>query len=67
MTAPAREIRHVRLPSGSLVPLGMLATTRTAHPFAPDGGTGTSCLLCFGWSCDPRHSEHRALPVGGGR
>jgi hypothetical protein len=64
MTAPTREIRRVRLPSGGLVPLDMLATTRTAHPFTPDGWTGTSCLLCYGWCSDPRHIGHRAAPTG---
>jgi hypothetical protein len=62
LTAPARDIRRVRLPSG-LVPLGALAATTRSHPFVPDGWTGTSCLLCFGWCTDPRHTGHQPLPT----
>jgi hypothetical protein len=57
-----REIRRVHLPGGP-VPLGALAGTDTAHPFVPDGGIGTSCLLCFGWCSDPRHAGHRSVHV----
>ena len=60
LTAPARDIRRVRLPSG-LVPLGALAATTTAHPFVPDGWTGTSCLLCYGWCSDVRHAGRPTL------
>lgn len=59
MTAPVREIRVVRLPTVT-VPLGALAGTETPHPHTPDSGNGTSCLLCFGWCNDPRHSHHKA-------
>lgn len=49
-----REIRVVRLPGGPIA-LGALAGTSVAHPFVPDGHTGTSCMACFGWCTDYRH------------
>ncbi|MCW2768515.1 MAG: hypothetical protein JWO11_4474 [Nocardioides sp.] len=51
-----REIRIVRLPGGNM-PLGALAGADTVHPFVPDGHTGTSCMACFGWSNDYRHTH----------
>lgn len=60
MAEPTTDIRVVRLPRGNL-PLGALAGTTTAHPFVPDGHTGTSCLLCFGWSNDVRHLGRPAV------
>jgi hypothetical protein len=64
-----REIRRVHLPAGP-VPLGALAGTGTPHGYVPDGGNGTSCMLCFGWCTDVRHAGHRSVyvhTVGGGR
>lgn len=49
-----REIRRVRYGS-AVVPLGVLAGSGRAHSFVPDQASGTSCLLCFGWSDDNRH------------
>jgi len=56
-----REIRVVRLPDRTIA-LGALAGTAVAHGFLPDLHTGTSCVACFGWSNDYRHT-HR-LPLG---
>jgi hypothetical protein len=50
-----RDIRIVRLPGGNM-PLGALAGADTVHPFVPDQHTGTSCMACFGWSNDVRHT-----------
>lgn len=58
-----REIRVVRLPGGNM-PLGALAGTDVAHPFVPDGHTGTSCMACFGWCTDFRHWPGRAVARG---
>jgi hypothetical protein len=55
-----REIRVVRLPGGAM-PLGALAATDVAHPFVPDGWTGSTCMACFGWCTDPRHWSRPAL------
>lgn len=57
-----REIRTVQMPSGP-VQLGKFAGTKTAHPHVPDGWTGTSCVLCFGWCTDPRHAGRSSLPA----
>jgi hypothetical protein len=54
---PRREARTVRLPGGRTFALGAYAGSGAAHPFVPDGGTSTSCMLCFGWSNDPRHTS----------
>jgi hypothetical protein len=56
-----REIRIVRLPGGTM-PLGALAGADTVHPFVPDGHTGTSCMACFGWSNDVRHTGRTSTP-----
>lgn len=52
-----REVRVVRLPGGRVFALGAFAGTECVHPFVPDGATGTSCRLCFGWSSDYRHTS----------
>lgn len=52
-----REIRTVRLPGGKAYALGAYAGTGIAHPYVPDGGSSTSCQLCFGWSSDYRHTS----------
>ncbi len=57
-----REVRVVRLP-GANIPLGALACSDAPHPFVPDGHTGTSCMACFGWINDYRHT-HRLAPTG---
>lgn len=57
----AQATRYVQLP-GALVVLGGLAGNKSAHPFAPDGNAGTSCLACFGWADDARHLRGPALP-----
>lgn len=49
-----REARVVHLPGG-VIPLGALAGSDRAHPFVPDGHTGTLCMACFGWCNDYRH------------
>lgn len=51
-----REIRVLRLPGGVL-PLGVFAGTDTMHPPVPDPYTGSSCLACFGWTDDYRHTH----------
>jgi hypothetical protein len=56
------EIRIMQLPKGA-VRLGALAGTTVAHPFVPDGWTGSTCLVCFGWCTDPRHNGHDARPT----
>lgn len=57
-----REIRRVHLPGGP-VPLGALAATSLPHAYVPDGWTGTTCMLCFGWCTDYRHAGHRSMWV----
>lgn len=52
-----REPRVVRLTDGRRYGLGAYAASGAAHPFVPDGGTSTSCMLCFGWSNDSRHTS----------
>jgi hypothetical protein len=54
---PRREVRTVRLPGGRSFALGAYAGSGAAHPFVPDGGSSTSCMLCFGWSNDHRHTS----------
>lgn len=60
-----REVRVVRLPDGRVFGLGAYAGTDRLHVFVPDGGTSTSCQLCFGWSNDYRHTS-TVMAVGRG-
>lgn len=63
-TATRIPTRYVRLSHGVTVRVGSMAGTHYLHNHAPDGGTGTSCLACFGWVTDPRHTFHQVLPAG---
>lgn len=56
-----QPVRYVRLSRGGTVRLGALAGTEVPHAFVPDGHTGTSCLACYGWCNDVRHSGRPAL------
>ena len=42
--------------------IGWFAGTDLPHPMIPDGYTGSSCTLCFGWCCDSRHLGRDILP-----
>lgn len=57
-----REIRRVRV-GNTVVPLGALAGTDSAHRFVADDWSGTSCQLCFGWYDDYRHAARQRAVV----
>lgn len=59
MVATLAGRRYVRLAPKVVVEVGQLAATNVVHPFIADEGTGTSCLACFGWSDDPKHTTLR--------
>ena len=56
-----RQTRYVFLGSRPYS-IGWFAGTELTHPMIPDGASGTSCTLCYGWCCDARHLGHDILP-----
>lgn len=61
---PTQPARYVRLPGG-YVHAGQLAGTSARHPYAPDAGTGSTCLACWGYADDYRHLGGPTLPTVG--
>lgn len=56
MTA-ATARRQIPLGGDKAIAVGALAGTTVAHGFLPDLETGSSCIACYGWQDDYRHTH----------
>lgn len=57
MADTATVRRQIPLAGDKAIAVGALAGTTVAHGFLPDQHTGTSCMACYGWSNDYRHTH----------